>query len=1104
MNASLRQFRTPRLLILIFFSSLLSISQLAFGQVAVSVLTGTVTDPSGATVPNAVVKVFSQQIEVSRRVITSSDGSYTISDLQPGQYSILVEAPGFAKAVIPQIVLYVGQTSTQNIRLQIGGAKQEVTITGQAPLLNTSNGQLGTVITPTLMAQLPLNGRNLMQLNLLSPGAITDKTGNTSSQVSLSPATVTFSVNGHMSDFNMYLLDGIEIKDWQHGTSMFAPSVDAVQEFQTTTSNYSAAFGAEAAAQVNLIVKSGTNQLHGALWEYLRNNLFDARDFFQPGPDPPFRRNQFGANLGGPVYLPHIYHGKQRTFFFFNYEGFRQVKQVPETGYYPTSAQLHGDLSGVVTPGTPLINPFSGAPFAGNIIPASMIRPSSLLNFLDTGIGKGPWIPAPNADLPGINYIHDSGLNYFANQYIARVDHNITDNTALYGHFTWNTELRDDPNLNPNWSEYEDSQTYSASAHLSHVFSPNFVFEVATGYTHFYQDLVQSTAGVNNISNSILGINGSATVPDAWGAPVWNVAGYSNLGEVNFGPRRWFVNVFDLRPAFTRTSGKHTLRWGLDFQRVNEDFQEIFRTNGIWDYNGYFSGYALGDFLLGLPNTINSSPDPFAPNVYNSTFGPNLTINLGLRYEWVGIPLSHNHRSISNIYFPPDNGVPVLVVADDAGPIKFDGVQESLFTGDPFVRASSVRLPEQLAYNDNLDFSPRLGFAYRLPGTASTVVRGGYGLFYSENIQDQWLESAVDPPFVRSDLTVVDSTNFRTFDPTNPYVNAVASAAQLFGNDINHRMGRTQEWNLTLERTQWNTLFSAAYVGNLSDHLTDLEDPNQAAPGPGSVDARRAWPTQGVLYLAGNNGIANYNSLQLKAQHSFANGLEFLASYTRSKTLDSSDGTFVGEGGRGFDTQDFLNRHTEYGLAAQDVGQAFVFSYLYQLPFGHGRMFLNRTGLANALFGGWQINGIVSAIAGDPFTISQAANGANTDVGTFRPNAVSNPVLPSNRPRGEMVAEFFNTAAFVENVPIDGVYQFGNTARNSVIGPGTLDCDLSLFKDFNLTERGILQFRAEAFNIFNRPIFAQPGAELGTPTFGVLTSTAIDPREIQFALRLSF
>ena len=1082
-------------------------------QVAFSILNGTVTDPSGASVAGAKISVTSVGQGFTRNIETSSTGFYNVPDLPPGNYSVMVEAKGFETINLPQITLFVGRISTQNFRLKVGAQSQSVNVTAQAPLLNTTNGELGTVVTAKLMTQLPLNGRNFMQLNLLSPGAIVDKTGSgsTSAALSLSPSAVSVSVNGQMSDYNMFLLDGLEIKDWEGGTSMFDPSVDAVEEFQTTTGNYSAEFGAEAAAQINLLIKSGTSNLHGTAWEYFRNTVLNAQNYFQPaGVTAPFNRNQFGANLGGPVYLPRFYEAKNKTFFFFNYEGYRQARQVTETGLFPTPAQLGGNLSSLVPAGSSLKNPFTGQPFAGNTIQSNMIRPSTLETFLTTGVGKGPWIPAPNASKPGINYINDSPSDYFANQYIARVDHNMSNKTSMYVHFTYAKESRLDPNLNPSWSYTEDTNTITAAGHFLRIFTPNFLFDVGAGYTRYFQDEIQSTAGKNNITNAVLGIRGNSPLPASWGAPVWSVAGFSALGETSFGPRRWYVNIFDLQPGFSLINGSHSMHFGMGFQRTNEDFQEIFKTNGTWSFTGQFTGNSLGDFLLGLPLNVSSSPDPFAPDMFNSTIGPyfqddwkvtsNLVLNLGLRYEWAGIPLSHNHRSIANLNFPAGGAVPSLVVANDASAIKFGGVQATLFTGVPFVRASSVQLPEQLAFNDYTDFSPRVGLAYTWPGQENTVVRGGYGVFYGKDIQDKWVEASIDPPFVRSNLTVVDSTNLMTFDPTNPYANSTtASAAQIFGNQVHQRMGRTQEWNLSLERTQRDTLFSIGYVGSKSDNLIDLEDPNQAVPGPGTVASRRKWPTQGVLDVAGENGIANYHSLQAKAQRRYTSGLEFLVSYTWGRALNTSDGSFVGEGGRGSDTQNLLNPRSEYGLAAQDMGQAFSGSFIYDLPFGRDKRFLDQGGLSAAILGGWQANGIVRVASGSPFTITQSTNGANTDVGAFRPNTVGNPRL-SNR----TVAKYFNTSAFVVNAPIGGVYQFGTTGRNTVFGPGTVETDFSLYRNIAVKERWQTQFRAEAFNVFNHPIFSNPGAVLGTSSFGIITSTAVDGREIQFALRLSF
>ena len=474
------------------------------------------------------------------------------------------------------------------------------------------------------------------------------------------------------------------------------------------------------------------------------------------------------------------------------------------------------------------------------------------------------------------------------------------------------------------------------------------------------------------------------------------MAGYSNLGQGFRQPRRWYNSILDFHPSLTDNKGHHLLRWGFDIARTNENFTEIINQNGQYGFNGQFSGNSLGDFLLDLPDSVSSAPTPFSPNNYFSDLEPyfqddwkvsnRLTLNLGLRYVWIGNPLSHNHRSIANIYFPPNNGVPTLVIANDAGPITFQGVQQTFFTGVPYVTASSVGLPESLLRNDNQDFSPRVGFALRLG--SNSVMRGGYGVFYEEDMIDKYIGLSINPPFIDSVAVTVNQSNFQQFDPYNPYtsVGSTASAASLGGSQINHHLARVQEWNLTLEQTWHGTLFGLGYVGNMSQHLPDVEDPNQAVPGPGIPANNRRWPTVGAFSIFGENGIGNYNSLQAHVQHNFANGMALVSSYTYGKAIDEAT-VYEGAGAQ----LDEINRTGMYGPAGQDLKQRFTVSYVYQLPVGRGKRFLNTGGVGNALLGGWQLNGVTSANTGSPFTAAQTYNIDNSDAGTNRPDAIGNP-----------------------------------------------------------------------------------------------------------------
>jgi len=1086
-------------------------------QVSSSALNGTVTDSTGSVVPRASVTATSSSTGFSRSVVTGDGGTYSMSDLPPGVYEISAEASGFKKAVVSGIRLFVGQTATADIRLEVGQVTESVSVNAAAPLLQESTSQVGTVIEGKLLTDIPLNGRNFLQLNLLSPGVTRSKNSNTFDAVQINPTAASFNVNGQKGDYNLYLLDGATIKEYQHGSNTFSPSVDAVQEFQTTTSNYSAAFGAEAGAQVNLVTRSGTNRLHGGVYEFLRNNKLDANDFFsQTHGAPPFKRNQFGGTLGGPIRIPKIYNGKDRTFFFVASEFFREVKNIPQQGNYPTPAQLGGDLSSLVSAGKPLIDPLSGSPFPGNRIPENRI-PETLLPFLRNGIGKGPWIPAPNSTVPGFNFFFDDTRRFDNDQVMVRIDHKISDKSFLYGRYAYNDGLKKNPNLNPNWWVNQGNRGQTAAGHYARTISPTTLLEITGGYSRFNQSESANTAFQNDITNQILKIKGMATVPESWGAPVWSVTGFSNLGEVHYGPRRWQLEIYEWHPALTMTRGPHTMHVGMEFKRHLDNFDEIFRTNGTWNFDGRFTGQPLGDFLLGLPASVNSSPDPFFPLMRYSALAPyfqddwkvtpNLTLNLGLRYEWTGVPLSSN-RSISNLYFGPNNASPQLVVSQGADAITYAGVKQTLFRGIPFVESNTLGLPAALAFNANKNFAPRFGFAYRIPGMSNTVMRGGYGIFYQRDIVDKWVEASVNPPFVRSANTVLDTSNFQQFNWFDPTRNSSAASAQIFANGMDYKAGLLQAWNFSLEKSLGGTLFSAAYVGNKAQHLANIYQPNQPRPGPGSLQSRRRWPDWGTLYLADYDGNSNYHSAQFKVQRSFSKGFTMLLGYTWSKALDDTGGTFVGEADRGNAFQDSYNMRAEKGLAGQDIRHRFVLSYVYELPFGKGKAFLNRGGAGNFLLGGWQINGITTFQSGSPFTVTQVFNGANTDGGQRRPDLIKDPnALSHSRPRGEQVAQFFDTSAFLENRPADpvnGPFRFGNAGRHIVIGPGINNFDFAAYKDFPFGEQRRAQFRAEFFNIFNHPIFANPGATLGTAQFGKISATAVEPREIQFAVKLYF
>jgi hypothetical protein len=453
----------------------------------------------------------------------------------------------------------------------------------------------------------------------------------------------------------------------------------------------------------------------------------------------------------------------------------------------------------------------------------------------------------------------------------------------------------------------------------------------------------------------------------------------------------------------------------------------------------------------------------------------------------------------------PDNADPQLYVSQGYGAINFLGYQQELLTGVPFVTANTLGLPNYLIRRENKNFGPRVGFAYSLPGISNTVVRGGYGLFYQRDTDNAFVDLSLNPPFIYYTFRPFNQSNINEFNWFDPTAGGSNNALGYYCMNPYMKTPRTQQWNLSLEHTHWGALFSLGYVGSFSYHMTNLEYPNQARPGPGDIASRRRWPDW-FFYWQNWNGVGNYHGLQLKFQKPFAHGFTLLSGFTWSKTMDDVGGNFVGEGERSSALQDNDNRRADYGLAAQDVPKRFVVAYLYELPVGRGKRFLSKGGAASAVLGGWQLNGVTTVQSGNPVFVSQACNRANTDAGTMRPDLVHNPNLPGGRSHGEQVAEWFDTSAFVNVCPgPEGPFSFGNAGRNIVRGPGLHDWDFGLAKQIPLPGEGRhLDFRAEFFNIFNHPIFGQPGGTAGTPQFGVISGTVVNPREIQFALKLYF
>jgi hypothetical protein len=1077
---------------------LLGIVLLGAGSRAIaqnSGILGTVTDESGAVVPGVTLPATNRDTGLKRQTITGEVGQYALPNLEVGVYQVSAERPGFHRQIIDNIALAVQSRAEVNIVLKVGEVSQEVAVSAVASALQTTESHVGTLIEGKMVSELPLNGRNFLQLQLLSPGVVTGKSS-TFSAVKIDSQSTSiggggFNVNGQRAIFNNYLLDGISFKDWIHGTNGMNPSVDAVQEFRTQTSNFSAEFGSDAGGQVNMVTRSGSNSFHGSLYEFLRNESLDATNFFTNASGlqkDPLSRHQFGGTVGGPVI-------RDKTFFFFSYDGFRESRSSTLLGNYPSLAMRSGNFSELLNQSTPvqIRDPLTGDPFPGNVVPSSR-----MLNIWPSYFDK--FLPAPNR--PGLvnNFATTGTRDNTVDQLIAKVEHQFSDRISVSGRFIHNGIDNIRPRLNPNFGIAENNHDEQLALSAKYTVNPSTLVEYRGGYNLFKQFVNKNLANTTpSIAKDVFKIKGVATDPRASDAPVFSVAGFSgDMGGYHFGPRTWISERYEHHGTFYKTHGKHNIRAGIEAVRHHDTFPEIFYTNGAYTYDGTFSGYSFSDMLLGVPRRYQLSPELFDPQFRYWEIMPwfqddwritsSLTLNLGLRYERVGRPVS-KHDSISNVRLPAGSDQAFLALAGPCQP-----------TAD---RKCLTSLPTQIASTrstlqpDNLNFAPRVGLAYKIGASNKTVLRTGYGIFYQRETINQNVFLSINPPFVSFYDFFVDRTNFQQFDFFDPTRGQPPGGVQFTFIPEPYLDAYSQAWNFGIQREIGpGVVLDVSYVANKATHLPARTNPNQALIGPGPVDPRRPYKNIGVVKGNEPIGNSNYHALQMKGEKRFGQGLTFLASYTFSKAITDSQGAESGEFAAGREPQVNRNLKLNRGLFTADARHRFVFSTLYELPFGKGKpLGSGLKGGVSKVVSGWQLGGIGTFQAGQPLGVTLSFDNPNVGEGDKYPNRIAN---ADNGPK--TVQQYFNTAAFVLPPPLT----FGNAGVSPVTGPPVKVVDLSLIKNTPVTEKTNFQFRAEAFNVSNHLVMNNPNTVFGTPQFGRVTSTRIDSREIQFGFRFLF
>lgn len=1099
-------------------------------------ITGLITDSSGAAVTGATVSVVSQATGAVRRAITNNDGIYSFPSLQPGDYELKVEQQGFKSAVRGNIQLQVQQTARIDIILEVGSVGETVTVSGGVSLLSTESSSAGTVIENKRIVDLPLNGRNFLQLVATAPNVSFGfaNAGQAGSRQGGIRASQNISVAGQRSYFNRFTIDGVENTDVNFNTPILLPSIDALQEFKVQTGIFPAEFG-RASTQINVSTKSGTREYHGALFEFLRNDYFDARIYDFTGvrpkdaPKEPFKWNQYGFVLGGPVWLPKklfgplAYENRERIFFLTNFESFRQRQTARGRYSLPPTAWRSGDFSAL---SNPIFDPLTGLQFTGNKIPLNRIHPTSA-NLLE-------FYPAPNLNPTalGVNHEQPQGGLIDRDQFIGRGDFIESDKSSWSGRYGWTDEVQLTPGLKLNGTKILTTARQVMVSN-TRTLTSTIVNEARFGYNSFFNSLGRELAGSRDVVTE-LGIPGVNSAPAiAWGIPSIAIQGFSGFGDDTEGPYVNTNKTFQFIDNLSWTRGSHSFRFGGEirwdqYNQVGNQFARGgfgFESNVTSNRGASGTGNGFADFLLGYCKRCEVSVSLATAEFRARTqyyyiddswkVTPKLTINMGLRYEY-SPPWRDDLNRLVNIHVPYADNTPN--VADLSRHPTFirmgsgDFYEGLTLRFNPAIKvARDGRLGDRLVNDDKNDFAPRFGVAWS--PTNKWTIRFGGGGFYSQDTGNPRFDMARNLAGRRRDeATPTDrdltwSAPFRNLGGTvlisNPYV---------LGNTFGRRTPYVIQYMLSIQRElKNNLLLEINYLGSVGRKLESLRAFNESIPGAvGSVLSRAPYPEFGRIQMVDGSGKSNYSGASIKLEKRLSNGLSFVSGYTWSKSIDNASAIRSHDG-------DTLFPQNSYDLAAERALSSFhtshraVNSVLYQLPIGKGQRFMDVGGVANVLLGGWEFGTLLNIQTGFPLTITSGRDVSNTGAGFDRPNNVAGQVATLDRD-ARTINRWFNTDAFV----IQPFGTHGNVGRNTIMSPGIIQWDASLLKSFRFAESKNLQFRFEAFNAANHPNWGNPGT--GQPkeiradgtvvaanaNFGKITGMRGAMRQLQFGLKLIF
>jgi hypothetical protein len=1074
----------------LWFGVILFIERPASAQTATSEILGTVRDRTGGVLPGVLLTIKHQTTGQERQVPTDSNGKYIAPAMAVGEYTIKAELPNFTTLIRQGVVLQVGRQTSVDFVMEVGEVNQAVTIEEAVARLQTANAEVSEVISNDRVNLLPLNGRQFVDLTLLSDNVFVAPRGTRGSALAQTGPAVL--IAGQRPGHNMYFLDGVSVTDQYFNHLAASPPIDAIQEFNIQKSIYPAEFGGKASATISAITKSGANMFHGNAYDFVRNDVFDARNAFDPARKPPYRQNQFGGTLGGPLQ-------KDRTFFFFSYEGLRVRQSVTRQFSVPTAKVRNGDFSGLSAIYDPLTTSVAGVrrQFLNNSIPRERLDPAAVA-FLDK-------LPLPNLPGESQNYIATPSLQNDNDQFSVRIDRQLKPKDSVFGRFyqadfdtfqPFGSSLLNET-LVPGFGYSLTTRTKNIAIGETHVFTPKLVSEFRFGFLRVGGGQQSENQGTNFALRN--GIQGIAPSPDQAGYPSISFSGsYSTAGDpTNLFTRR--DNSVDFMENLSWIRGSHSMKFGGYVFRLQFNPSESPNARGSFTFTprytsssaGLGDGNAFADYLLGYPTSAQAGIGPGGRENGRSLWThfyaeddwrlhPDVTVNYGIRYEING-HIADTQNRLSNIELGR-----FVVASDQSGRINPLANQLLPLIPVPVATSKDVGYDRTLQLPNYNHIAPRVGLAWAV--SDKTVVRAGWGLFFNQasyNIQTALTENL--PFYFNKSVNTAATTLVPSLTTEN--ILEASSSGTIGGSGLNHnyRSEYADSWSLNLQRLIGNDwVIQAGYFGSHVSGADNSTFQNIPRPGPGPIDPRRPNPLLSGFKMIRWDGYSIYHSGTLKIEKHLSRGLSFNANYTWSKSIDDASdvGTTFSETNI---PQDVNNVRAERALSSFDHRHRLVFSYSYQLPFRHG----------GRLTEGWSVTGLGSFQSGAPFTVILPTDNANIGAGPAqRPDLVGNP----NAHAPHTIDQWFNTAAF--QMPTQ--FAFGSAGRNVVFAAGESNVDFSLIKDTVMKEATKMQFRAEVFNILNHTNFADvPGRTAFTPTFGRYTS-AENPRQIQLALKLLF